>query len=222
MGKGSEKEHQFSSVVQSCPTLCDPMDCSMPGFPVLHYLPEFSQTHVHWVSNAIQLSYPLLPPSPPTLNLSQNKDLFQWVGSLHQVAKALEFQLQHQSFKCIFRVDFLWDWLIGSPCCSRGSQESCPTSQSKSIDSLALSFLHGATLTSINDYWKTIPLAIQTFVHKVMFLLFNTLSRIVTAFLPRSKCLLILWLQSPSTVILDHKKIVCHNFHFFPHLFAMT
>jgi len=153
MGKGSEEEHQFSSVVQSCPTLCDPMDYSMPGFPVLHYLPEFSQTHVHRVSNAIQLFYPLLPPSPPTLNLSQHKDIFQWVGSLHQVAKVLEFQLQHQSFQCIFRVDFLWDWLIGSPYCSRDSQESCPTPWFKSINSLALSFLHGATLTSINCMW---------------------------------------------------------------------
>ena len=81
--------YQFSSVTQSCPTLCNSMDCSTPGFPVLHYLPEFAQTHVHWVNDAMQSSYPLLPPSPPALNLSQCKGLFQWVGSSHQVAKVI-------------------------------------------------------------------------------------------------------------------------------------
>ena len=95
------------SVAQSHPTVCDPMDCNMPGFPVLHYFLEFAYTQVHWVSDAIQWSYPLLPPSPPSLNLSQHKDLFQWVGSLHQVAKVLELQLQHQCFQWIFRTDFL-------------------------------------------------------------------------------------------------------------------
>ena len=87
---------QFSSVAQSCPTLCDPMDCSMPGFPVHHQLPEPAQTHVHWVSDAIQPSHPLLSPSPPIFNLSQHQGLFQWVSSSHQVIKVLEFQLQHQ------------------------------------------------------------------------------------------------------------------------------
>ena len=77
------------------------------GFPVLHYLPEFAQTHVRWVNDAIQLSHPLSPASPPVLNLSQHQGLFQWVGSSHQVAKGLELQLQHQSFQWIFRVDCL-------------------------------------------------------------------------------------------------------------------
>ena len=95
------------SVTQLCPTLCDPMDCSKPGFPVLHNLPEFTQAHVHWVGDAIQPSYPLLSPSPPAFNLSQHQGLFEWVSSPHQVAKVLEFQLQHQSFQWIFRVDFL-------------------------------------------------------------------------------------------------------------------
>ena len=95
------------SVTQSCPTLCDLMDCSTPGFPVIHYLSMFAQTHVHWVGDAIQPSHPLSSPSPPTFNLSQHQGLFQWVSSLHQVAKGLEFQLQHQSFQWIFRVDFL-------------------------------------------------------------------------------------------------------------------
>ena len=87
--------------------LCDPVDCSMPGFPVLHYLPEIAQTHIHWVNDAIQPSHPLLPPSPPALSLSQNQVLFQWVRSSHQVAKILELQLQYQSCQWIFRVDFL-------------------------------------------------------------------------------------------------------------------
>ena len=85
---------QFSSVAQSCLTLCDSMDCSMPGFPVLHLLLELAQTHVHWVSDAIQPSHSLLFPSPPAFKLSQHQSLFQWVSSLDQVAKVLEFQLQ--------------------------------------------------------------------------------------------------------------------------------
>ena len=97
---------QFSSVAQSCPTLCDPMDFSTPGLPVHHQLLEFTQTHVHWVGDAIQPSHPLSSPSPPTFNLSQHQDLFQWVSSSHQVARVLEFQLQHQSFQWIFRTGF--------------------------------------------------------------------------------------------------------------------
>ena len=77
------------SVAQSCPTLCNPMDCNMPGFPVLHHLPELAQTHVHWIGDAIQPSHPLLSPSPPALNLSQHQGLFQWVSSSHQVATVL-------------------------------------------------------------------------------------------------------------------------------------
>ena len=97
----------FYSVSKSCPTLCHSTDCSTPGFPVLHHLLEFGETHVDWVGDAIQPSHPLSPPSPPALNLSQHQGLFQWVGSSHQVVKVLEFQLQHQSFQWIFRIDFL-------------------------------------------------------------------------------------------------------------------
>ena len=86
---------QFSLIAQSCPTLCDPMDCSMPGLPVHHQLPAFAQTHVHWVGDTIQPSHPLSSPSPPTFNLCQNQGLFKWVSSSHQVAKVLEFQLLH-------------------------------------------------------------------------------------------------------------------------------
>ena len=95
-----------SLVTQLCPTLCDPMDWSMPGFPVLNSFLEFAQTHVHWINNTIQQSHLLSPPSP-VLNVSQHQDLFQWVYSLHQVAKGLELQLQNQSFQWIFKVDFL-------------------------------------------------------------------------------------------------------------------
>ena len=88
---------QFSSVTQSCPTLCNPMDCSTPGLPVHHQLSESTQTHVHWVGDAIQSSHPLSSPSPPTFNVSQHQGLFKWVSSLHQVAKVLKFQLQLSS-----------------------------------------------------------------------------------------------------------------------------
>ena len=98
---------QFSSVTQSCPTLCNLMDYSMPGFPVHHQLPKPTQIHVHWIGDAFQPSRPLSSPSPPTFNLSQNQDLFKWVSSSHQVAKVLELQLQHQTFQWMFRIDFL-------------------------------------------------------------------------------------------------------------------
>ena len=97
-----KKWHQFSSVAQSCPILCDPVDSSLPGFPVNHQLPKLAQTHVHWVSDAIQPSHPLSSPSPPAFNLSQHQCIFQWVNSSYQVAKVLKFQLQHQSFQRIF------------------------------------------------------------------------------------------------------------------------
>ena len=143
-----ERTDIYCSVAKSCLTLCDPMDCSTPGFPVLHYLPEFAQTHVHWVDDAIQpshLCHPLLPlPSIfPSTRFFSN-------GSSHQVAKVLELQLQNQSFQWIFGIDFLEDWLIWSPCCRRNSQwESSPAPQFKSINSSALSLLYGSTLTSV-------------------------------------------------------------------------
>ena len=101
--------NQFSSVIQLCPTLCDPIDCSTTGLPDPdhHQFPEFTQTHVHWVSDAIQPPHPLSSPSPPAFNLSQHQGLFKWVSSSHQVAQVLEFQLQHQSFQWIFRTNFL-------------------------------------------------------------------------------------------------------------------
>ena len=97
--------HCCCSVTQLCPTLCNPVSCSMPGFPVLHQLPELSQTHVHWVSDGIQPSHLLSPASPLDLSIFKHQGLFRWVGSLHQVAKVLELQFQHLSFQWIFRVD---------------------------------------------------------------------------------------------------------------------
>ena len=130
------------------------MDCSMPGFPVHCQLSELAHTHIHWVSDAIQPSHPLSSPYPPACSLAQHYGLFQWVSFLHQVAKVFEFQLQHQSLQWIFRTDFLQDGLVGSPCSLRDYEESSPTPQFKSINSLAHRFLYGPTLTSIHDYWK--------------------------------------------------------------------
>ena len=98
---------QFSSVAQLCPTLCNPTDCSMPSLPVLHQLLELTQTHVHRISDAIQLPQSLSSLSPPAFNLSQHQGLLDWIGSLRQVAKVLEFKLQHQSFQLIFRTDLV-------------------------------------------------------------------------------------------------------------------
>ena len=95
---GLNKYSCCCSVAWSCLALCHPMDCTMPGFPVLHCLLEFAQTHVHWISDAIQTSHLLLPPSSPALNLSKHQGLFQWVGSSYQVAKALTGAYQQINF----------------------------------------------------------------------------------------------------------------------------
>ena len=150
----SPRSVQFSSVSQSCPTLCNPMNCSTPGLPVHHRLPEYTKTYVHWVGDAIQPSHPLPSPSPPALNLSQHHGIFQWVNPSHQVAKVLEFQLQHQSFQWTPRTDLLQNGLVGSPCSPRDSQESSPTTLLKSINSSVLSFLYSPTFTSTHDHWK--------------------------------------------------------------------
>ena len=110
--RGHLDTDQFSSVAQTCPTLCHPMNHSTPGLLVYHQLPEFTQTHIHWVSDAIQPSHPLSSPSPPAPSPSQHQSLFQWVNSSHEVAKVLEFQLQHQSFQWTPTTDLpKMDWL---------------------------------------------------------------------------------------------------------------
>ena len=120
---------QFSSVDQSCPTLCNPMNCSTPGLPVHHQLLEFTQTHVHRSSDAIQPSHPLSFPSPPDPHPSQHQSLFQWVNSSHEVAKVLEFQLQHHSFQRNPRADLLQNGLVGSSHSPRDSQRVFTTIQ---------------------------------------------------------------------------------------------
>ena len=135
------------------------MNHSTPGLPVHHQLPEFTQTHVHRVSDAIQLSHPLLSPSPPALNPSQHLGLFQWVNSSHEVAKVLEFQLQHQSFQWTPRTDLLQNGLVGSPCSPRDSQESPLKPQFKSSNSLALSqlFYSSLSLSSRGSFYLKRP-----------------------------------------------------------------
>ena len=144
---------KFSSVTKSRPTVCSPVDYSTPGFPVILCLPEFAQTHVHWVDNAIQPSYPLSSSPFSCPQCFPASAVFQWVSFSHQIAKALEFQLQHQSFQWTLRTD-LEDGLVGSPCSPRDSQEASPTPQFKSINSSVLSFLYSPTLTPIHDYWE--------------------------------------------------------------------
>ena len=133
----------FSSVAQSCPTLCDPMNRSTPGLPVHHQLPEFTQTHIHRVSDAIQPSHPWSSPSSPAPNPSQHQSLFQWVNSSHEVAKVLEFQLQHHSLQRNPRADLLQNGLVGSPwawnSCS-GSGNSGPWKKPKWQPDVVLAF----------------------------------------------------------------------------------
>ena len=132
---------QFSSVTQSCPTLHDPKNRSMPVLPDHHQLPEFTQTHVYWVSDVIQPSHPLLYPSPPAFNLSKHQGLFKWVSSSREVAKVLEFQLQHQSFQWTLKTDLLSDGQVWPPCSPRDSQEVSPTPQFKCTNSSVFNFL---------------------------------------------------------------------------------
>ena len=191
-----------SSIAQSCAMLCEPIDCSTPGFPVHHQILELAQIHVHRLDDAIQPSRPLSSTSPPAFNLSQHQGLFKRVGSSHQLAKVLEFQLQHQSFQLIFRTDFLQDGLVGSLCSLRDSQESYPKPQFKSI----ILKLSGFFMVQVSHPYvttgKTIALTSWTFVRKVMYQFL-----ICCLVWPRSKCLLISWLQLPSVVILEPKKM---------------
>ena len=216
---------QFSSVIQSCPTLCDPMNHSTPGLPVHHQLLESTQTHVHQVSDAIQPSHPLSSPSP-ALNHSQHQGLFKWVSSSHQVAKGLKFQLQHQSFQYSGLISFSRDWL--DLLAVQGTLKSLLQHRSSKASILWCSAFFIVQLS--HPYMivgKTIALTRWSFVGKVMSLLFSMLSMLVIAFIPWSKCLLISWLQSPSAVILEplphknKKKIKSVMFPLFPPLFPM-
>ena len=184
------------------------MDCSTPGVPVHHQLPELAQPHVYRVGDAIQpfiLCRPLLllPSIFPSIRVFSNESVLciRW-------PKILELQLEHQSFQRILRTDFLYDGLVWSPCSPRDLQVFSNTTVQKHQFFCAQLSLPSSSHT-IHDYWKATALTRWTFVGKVMSLLFNMLSRLVIAFLPRSKkSLLISWLQSPSAVILGPKKVV--------------
>ena len=190
----SLKPPLFSSVAQSCPTLCDPINRSMPGLLVHHQLPDFTQIHVHRVSDAIQPSHPLSSPSPPAPNPSQHQSLFQWVNSLHEVAKVLEFSFsiipskEHPGL-----ISSRMDWL--DLLAVQGTLKSLLQHHSSKASILRRSAFFTVQLS--HPYMttgKTIALiGRQSNVDKVMPLLFNMLSRLVITFLPRSKCLLISW-----------------------------
>ena len=192
------------SVDQPCPTLCDPMDCLAPGFPVLHYLPEFAQTHVHWVGDAIQPSHPLLPASPPALSIrvfSNHSALCtRWpkywsfsfsISSSNGYSGLISVRLNWSDFLAIQRT------LKSLP---QHHRSKASILQSSAFFMVQLSHQYMTT-------GKTIALTIWTFVSQVMSLPFNMLSRIIIAFLPRSKHLLTSWIQSSSEIILEAKKI---------------
>ena len=183
------------------------MNRSTPGLPVHNQLPQFTQTPVHRVSDATQPSHPPSSPSPPAPNPSQYQSLFQWVNSSHEVAKVLEFLLYHHSFQRNRRAHLLQNELVGL-LAVQGTLKSLLQHHSSKASILRRSAFF--TLQLLHPYMttgKTIALTRRTFVGKVMSLLFNMLSRLVITFLPRSKRLLISWLQSPSAVILEPRKI---------------
>ena len=206
---------QFSAVTQSCPTLCNPTDCSTPGFPVHHQLLELAQIHVHRVSDTVQASQPLSSPFSPAFNLSQHLGLFKWVRSLHQVAKVLEFQIQYQSFQWIFSIDFFLG-LTGL------------ISFQGTLKSLLQHYSSKASILCCSDFFivqlshpkmttgKTIALAKWTFVGKVMSLLSNMLSRLVIAFLPRSVSFGFMTTVTICSNFGAQEHKVCHCFHFSP------
>ena len=205
---------QFSSVTESCSTIFDPIDCSMPGFPVHHQLPELAQTHVHRASDAIQPSHSLSSsPCPPTFNLSSIR-VFSNQSVLHvRWPKYWSFSLSVSPSNEFSRlISFRMDWL--DLLAVQGTLKSILQHYSSKASILrhsAFQFSHPYMTIG-----KTIALTRRTFVGKVMSLLFKMLSRCVIAFLPRSKSLLFSWLQSPSAVILKPQNIVCHCFHCFP------
>ena len=187
---------------------CDPMDYSTPGLPVYHQLLGFSQTHVHWVGDSVQPSHPLLSPSPPALNLSQHQGLFKWVSFFYiRWPKYCSFSFSiSPSNEYSGLISFMMNWL--DLLAVQGTLKRLL----KHLSSKASILQHSAffIVQLLHPYMttgKTIALTRWTFVGKVMSLLFNMLSRLVITFLPRSKRLLISWLQSPSAVILEPRKI---------------
>ena len=203
----TKEPFQFSSVSQSCPTVCDPMNHSTPGLPVHHQLLEFTQTDVHQVSDAIQPSHPLLSPSPPAPKPSQHQS-FSNESTLHmRWPKYWSFSFsiipskEHPGL-----ISFRMDWV--DLLAVQGTLKSLLQHHSSKASILQCSAFFTVQLSHpYVTMGKTIALTRRTLVGKVISLLLNMLSRLVITFLPRSKCLLISWLQSPSAVILEPPKI---------------
>ena len=215
-GRYQTVNQSVSSVAQSCPTLCDPMNCSTPGLPVHHQLLEFTQTHVHQVSDAIQPPHPLLSPSLPAPNLSQHQSLYNESTRCMRWPKYWSFSFSISPFNehpglISFKMDWL-DLLV-----VQGTLQSLLQHHSSKASILRHSAFFTVQLS--HPYMttgKTIALTRWTLVSKVMSLLLNMLSRLVITFLPGSKRLLISWLQSPSAVIMEPQKIKFDCFHCFP------
>ena len=198
---------RLSSVVQSCPTICNPMDCSMPGLPVHPQLLESTQSHIHWVGDAIQPSHPLLSPSPPT-SIFPSIRVFSNESVLHiRWPKHWSFSFSiSTSDEYSGLISLKMDWL--DLLAVQGTLKSLLQHHSSKASILQHSALFIVQLSyPCMIMGKTIALTRWTFVGKVMSLLFNMLSSLVIAFLPRSKHLLISWLQSPSAVILEPPQI---------------
>ena len=212
---------QFSSVTQSCLTLCSPMNCSTPGLPVHHKLPEFTQTHVSWVSGATQPCHLLLSPSPPAFIFPSTR-VFSNESALRirwPNCRSYSFSISpsnEYSGLISFRMDWLDFLALQGSLKNILKHHSSKTSILRCSPFFIVQHSHPYMTTG-----KTIALTRWTFVGKGMSLLFNMLSRLFVTFFPRSKCLFISWLQSPSAVILKPppspaKKKVCHCFHYFP------
>ena len=190
---------QFTLVTQLCLTLCNFTDHSTSGLPIHHQHLEFTRTHVHWITDAIQPYHPLSSPSPPAFYLSQREGPFKWVSSLYQVAKVLEFQLQHHFFQWIFGTD-----IFRMDCLDLLAVQGTLNSLLQHHSSKASILRHSSFFTvQLSHPYMTTGKTIAL-VGKVMYLLLNMLSRLVITFLLRSKHLFISWLQSPSTMILEH------------------
>ena len=193
------------------------MDCSTPGFLVLHYLLEFVQTHVHCINDAIQPSHLLSSPSPLAFSLSQHQGVFQWVCCSSRVAKDYSFSFSispssEYSGLVSFRIDWLDLLAVQGTLTSLLQHHSSKTSILQHSTSFIVQLSHPYMATG-----KPIALTRWTFAGKVMSLLFNMLSRLVRSFLPRSEHLLMSWLCSPSAVTLEPpKNKVSHCFHCFP------
>ena len=193
------------------------MNLSTPGLPVHHQLPESTQTHVHWVDYAIQPSHPLLSRSPPALSLSQYQGLFQWVSSLHSGGQSIGVSALASALPMNTQDWCPLEWTGWISLQSKGLSRVLQHHGSKASILQCSAFFIVQLSHPYMTTGKTIALTRWTFVGKVMSLVFNMLSRFIIAFLPRSKRLLISWLQSPSAVILEPpKNKVWHCFHCLP------